>query len=64
MKKNNNRFVVVEDEGSTLSNKFKVIVDTKTGVNYLFMSYGYGGGLTPLLDAEGKPIVSYPIVES
>lgn len=35
-----------------------VIVDKQTGVNYLFVRSGYGGGLTPLIDAEGKPIVT------
>lgn len=37
-----------------------VLVDTKTGVNYLMVrDHGCGsGGLTPLLDAEGKPVVS------
>ena len=35
-----------------------VIVDTETGVNYLFVHRGYGGGLTPLIDADGKPIIT------
>ena len=35
-----------------------VIIDNETGVNYLFVHRGYGGGLTPLLDAEGKPIIT------
>ena len=35
-----------------------VIIDKETGVNYLFVHRGYGGGLTPLLDAEGKPIIT------
>ncbi len=38
-----------------------VIVDKETGVNYLFVCRGYGGGLTPLLDSDGKPIITrYP----
>lgn len=36
----------------------KIIVDTETGINYLFMKDGYAGGLTPLLDKDGKPIVT------
>ena len=36
----------------------EIWVDKETGVNYLFHSEGYGGGLTPLLDREGKPVVS------
>lgn len=35
-----------------------VYVDTETGVNYLFVANGYAGGLTPLLDREGKPVIS------
>lgn len=36
----------------------EIWVDTKTGVNYLYHHVGYSGGLTPLLDAEGKPIIT------
>ncbi|WP_139843791.1 DUF6440 family protein [Candidatus Enterococcus clewellii] len=35
-----------------------ILVDKETGVNYLFVSQGYAGGLTPLLDENGKPIVT------
>lgn len=35
-----------------------IYVDRLTGVNYLFIQSGYAGGLTPLLDRDGKPIVS------
>ena len=42
----------------------QVWVDRETGVNYLFVSQGYAGGLTPLLDREGKPVIStLPIPE-
>lgn len=40
----------------------EIWVDTETGVNYFFHSSGYAGGLTPLLDREGKPIIT-PIVK-
>jgi hypothetical protein len=36
----------------------EIWVDRKTGVNYLYRSTGYSGGLTVMLDVEGKPIVS------
>ena len=36
----------------------EIWVDKETGINYLFHSEGYGGGLTPLLDREGKPVIS------
>ena len=36
----------------------QIWVDKKTGVNYLFVSSGYAGGLTVLLDRDGKPVIS------
>lgn len=42
-----------QDFGSVL-----ILVDRETGVNYLFASAGSGGGVTPLLDREGKVIVT------
>ncbi|WP_273092560.1 DUF6440 family protein [Clostridium thermopalmarium] len=50
------RFEVIHKEGSLSG--CKIIVDTETGVNYLFAWDGYAGGLTHLLDKEGKPIIS------
>ena len=38
----------------------EIWVDRQTGVNYLYKSSGYSGGLTVLVDAEGKPIISSP----
>ena len=35
----------------------EIFVDTETGVQYLFCQSGYAGGLTPLLDTEGKPLI-------
>lgn len=46
-----------QDLGSTM-----IMVDKETGVNYLFVLGGYAGGLTPLLDRDGKPVVT-PITE-
>ena len=40
----------------------EIWVDRETGVNYVFRQSGYAGGITPLLDAEGKPVVA-PITE-
>ena len=36
----------------------EILVDKETGVNYMYCSSGYSGGLTPLLDRDGKPIVT------
>ena len=53
------RFIIKETEGNSLtSRKFYVIIDRETGVNYLYVASGYGIAMTPLLDREGKPIVS------
>ncbi len=38
----------------------EIWVDKVTGVNYLYRQSGYSGGLTVLVDAEGKPVISPP----
>ncbi|MCM1524674.1 MAG: DUF6440 family protein [Ruminococcus sp.] len=49
------RFVKKYSQG-TLSN-MQIWVDKETGVNYLYRESGYSGGLTVLVDREGKPVV-------
>ena len=51
----NKRFEVKETQG--VLNTGKIIVDTLTGVNYLFWQEGYAGGLTPLLNRDGTVVV-------
>ena len=41
-----------------MMNVSEIWVDTKTGVNYFYHACGSSGGLTPLLDRDGKPVVS------
>lgn len=36
----------------------EIWVDRETGVSYLWHEDGYSGGLTPLLDAQGRPIIT------
>lgn len=36
----------------------EIWVDKETGVNYLYHFSGYTGGLTPLLDRDGKPVIT------
>ena len=50
------RFKVIYKQGTL--NCTKVIVDTKTGVTYLFHAEGDAGGVSPLLDREGKPVIT------
>ena len=52
-----NRFEVILTEGNGLTAPTRVILrDTVTGVQYLFVQSGNAGGLTPLLDKDGKPV--------
>ena len=53
-----NRFICTEISGGAFDIQERILVDRKTGVNYLWTSSGYAGGLTVLVDAEGKPIVT------
>lgn len=36
----------------------RIWVDKETGVNYLYMTIGETGGLTPLLGRDGKPVIT------
>ena len=58
--KQENRFEVVYKEGAQLKDDGirQILVDTETGVNYLVWKSGYGAGITPLLDSEGKVVVT------
>ena len=35
----------------------QIFVDTETSVMYLYEGFGYGGGLTVMVDADGKPLL-------
>ena len=53
----NERFQVVHQEGNALTSGVRqVLLDTATGVQYLYVASGYGGGLCPLVDKEGGPL--------
>ena len=60
MKKIENRFIIISKEGSTLKEEGlrQILVDRETGVNYIVIKSGYGLGITPLLDKDGKPIIT------
>ena len=51
------RFLIKEKQGGFSIGTY-VLVDRETGVNYLYCNSGYSGGLTVLVDAEGKPVVT------
>lgn len=58
MAKADDRFVKTYSQGGSFSTLTQIWVDKKTGVNYLFNAYGYAGGLTPLLNRDGTPVVT------
>ena len=53
------RFIKVFSQGGGFSGPATyILVDRETGVNYLYASGGYGGGITPLLNRDGTPVVT------
>lgn len=52
----NKRFEITETAGSVKG--FYVVVDKETGVNYVVAKFGTGVGICPLIDKNGKPIVT------
>ncbi len=50
------RFEKIYTQGAMTTTE--IWVDKETGVNYLFHACGTAGGMTPLLDRDGKPVVS------
>lgn len=56
MAKQNDRFEKVYSQG--VVDVTEIWVDKETGVNYIYRASGYSGGLTVLLDSEGKPVIT------
>lgn len=64
MAKKENRFIkVYSQNGGFAGNSMTIYVDRETGVNYLFSASGYAGGLTPLLNRDGTPVIT-PVPKS
>ena len=57
MAKKEKRFIKTHSE-SGLSGASEIWVDKETGVNYLYHATGYSGGLTPLLNRDGTPVIT------
>lgn len=49
------RFEIVEKSG--IAEGTRIIVDTETGVQYLMAHWTNIGGLTVLVDKDGKPLL-------
>lgn len=56
MSKKEKRFEKVYSQGSFTG--IEIWVDKETGVNYVFGFNSYAGGMTVLLGADGKPVVT------
>ncbi|WP_455715245.1 DUF6440 family protein [Anaerosporobacter sp.] len=56
MGKSDERFEKVYTQGVLTITE--IWVDKTTGVNYIYHTNGSAGGLTPLLDRDGKAVVS------
>ena len=54
------RFEIVSRQSLGLSGATYILKDKATGVLYLYFGSGYGGGLTPIIDQDGKPVVDAP----
>ena len=52
------RFEVIYQQGSALTEMTLILRVRETGTEYLFVQSGYAGGLTPLIDKLGEPIVT------
>ena len=50
------RFIKTYSQGAIIITE--IWVDKDTGVNYIWHTGGYSGGLTPLLDSHGNPVVT------
>ena len=60
MAKKEKRFEVIFRDGGGLKDEgvLKILVDKETGVKYLCWKSGYVASITPILDSEGKFIVT------
>ena len=59
VEKYKDRFLIGKTKGALKGTR--IITDTKTGVQYLFVWDGYAGGLTLLVDKDGKPLIDKDI---
>jgi len=48
------RFILSNREGRLVGTR--IITDSETGIQYLFAWDGYAGGVTVLVDKDGKPL--------
>ena len=54
----NGRFIRTYIQKNGFTERMEIWVDRFTGVNYVFTQSGYAGGMTVLLDKDGKPVIT------
>lgn len=54
---NRARFVVLDSEWIDTNSYAKIVVDKETGVMYFMLDISRGGGITVMVDADGKPLI-------
>ena len=52
--KKEKRFEIIHEEKHGMLKEVFILRDKQTGVQYLFVQNGYGGGLSPLLNEKQK----------
>ena len=58
MAKKETRFHVISAGDDAFLADASIWIDKQTGVNYLFIQSGNAGGLTPLLNRDGTPVIT------
>ena len=56
--KKDKRFIVTYTQSGFTSPSMQILVDKQTGVNYIYAASGYSGGITPLLNPDGTPVIT------
>jgi hypothetical protein len=54
---NSKRFVTVSEE-QVCDSELTIVADKETSVCYLIYKSGHKGGITPLIDKDGKPVLN------
>ena len=58
---NDDRFIRVHSDSSGFGSINAIYVDKVTGVQYFWRGLSYGGGLTVMLNSDGKPLLYQPL---
>ena len=51
------RFGVLDSEWIDTNSYAKIVVDKETGVMYFMLDISSGGGITVMVDSDGKPLI-------